>query len=272
MGVGNPVQPGTYYIGVYDGNNASSYTLMSRGMSAPGTTNYSIPVKDLGFVDSATATQAPREADYYHVVITNGTPSWRVKLAPTVGDALLLVQQDYLPNVVSDGSALPNFNYGFEELYGGIKLEKAGNEHYLLLPGNGQTNIPPGDYYLGVVSQGVNPTGQDIGSNTTAYVLSSLGPLPMTNLGTVFPGNDLIVNLANVEGGDVLAFQFTVPSNLWSSIVRADLTVTLSSATGGPLYSMASGTNIPSPDYNWFFRKVGVSHQPRSWNLASWRP
>jgi len=25
-------------------------------------------------------------------------------------------------------------------------------------------------------------------------------------------------------------------------------------------------------DKNRFFRKVGVSHQPRSWNLASWRP
>ena len=46
MGMGNPLQAGTYYIGVQDPNNASSYTLQSRGI---GLSNYTIRVKDLGF-------------------------------------------------------------------------------------------------------------------------------------------------------------------------------------------------------------------------------
>src|SRR5439155_1955189 len=46
MGMGNPLEPGTYYIGVQDPNNVSSYTLQSRGI---GLTNYTIRVKVLSF-------------------------------------------------------------------------------------------------------------------------------------------------------------------------------------------------------------------------------
>ncbi|MFZ0826717.1 MAG: PKD domain-containing protein, partial [Verrucomicrobiia bacterium] len=129
MGMGNPLQPGTYYIGVYDeyGNSADSYTLVSRGIG----TNYSIPVVALNWATGAlTNILVSREAAYYSLTIPSNTPSWQVRLAPTAGDALLLVQKDYLPNVVSGGSAV----YGSPAPDGGIKLYKAGNQHYTLLP------------------------------------------------------------------------------------------------------------------------------------------
>ena len=44
--MGNPLQPGTYYIGVQDPNNVSSYTLQSRGI---GLANYTIAVQSLRF-------------------------------------------------------------------------------------------------------------------------------------------------------------------------------------------------------------------------------
>jgi hypothetical protein len=200
MGLGNPLQPGTYYVGVSDpNNNTDSYTLVSRGI---GLTNYSLPVVALNWANGAVTNTnlVPREAAYYSVQIPSNTPSWHVRLAPTVGDALLLVQRDYLPNVAanaypSGSAAYPNASGYLPS--GGIKMEKAGNEHYLLLPQNGQTNIPAGTYYLGVVGQGVNPSGNQIGSNTTSYVLQSLGSLPVINLGTAGT-NDLVItnNLA----------------------------------------------------------------------------
>ena len=138
-----------------------------------------------------------REAAYYQVNIPCNTPSWRVKLEPTVGEALLVIQKDYLPNVISGGLAA--YAYG---TVGGIKMQKAGYEHYLLLPSYyGTTNISAGNYYQGVVSQGVNPSGGNIGSNSTSYVLSSLGSLTVTNLGTVGTDDLLITNA--LEAADV---------------------------------------------------------------------
>jgi len=50
MGMGNPLEAGTYYIGVQDANKVSSYTLQSRGI---GLTNHTIRVHDLSFNGSA---------------------------------------------------------------------------------------------------------------------------------------------------------------------------------------------------------------------------
>jgi hypothetical protein len=97
MGMGNPLQAGTYYIGVQDPNNASSYTLQSRGI---GLTNYTIRVKDLGFTGSTTNPElAVAEGDYYRVQVPGNAPDWKLQLhAATLGEVLLKVQKDYLPN------------------------------------------------------------------------------------------------------------------------------------------------------------------------------
>jgi hypothetical protein len=248
MGMGNPLQPGTYYVGVYDyyGDYADSYTLESRGI---GIINYSIPVLPLD--GSVTNTLAPRQAAYYSVVIPTNTPSWRVLLSPTNGEAILLVQENYLPNVGAEpgGSAA----YPAEEVSpptGGIKMEKLGNEHYLLLPQSGQTSIPAGTYYLGVVSEGVNPVmGSEIGTNATTYILQNLGPLPVINLG-VAGTNDLIITNSLLAGGDVAAYQFTLPPGLWNATNRVDMFVSLTNVTqGSPAMSLVYGTNIPSTSY-----------------------
>jgi hypothetical protein len=72
MGMGNPLQAGTYYIGVQDPNNVSSYTLQSRGI---GLTNYAIRVKDLSFSGSTTnPSLAVAEGDYYRVMVPSNAP------------------------------------------------------------------------------------------------------------------------------------------------------------------------------------------------------
>ena len=238
MGMGNPLEPGTYYVGVY-ANGESSYTLQSRGIGA----GLAIAVVDLPFAGgSLTNTLVPREAAYYRVQVPSNAPSWRVRLTPTTGEASLLERKAALPNVGSDGY----YNTG-----GGKKMQKAGNEQYLLLPSvyydsvlsQSFTNLGGGTYFLGVVSEGQNPDSSRIGSNTTTYVLETLPALPMTDLGTLQPvgGSDLTVAGA-LQGGSVAAYQFTVPTNTLVLEVR------LEDRVGNPWMGFTVGTDLPSPN------------------------
>ncbi|MFZ0826140.1 MAG: CARDB domain-containing protein, partial [Verrucomicrobiia bacterium] len=104
----------------------------------------------------------------------------------------------------------------------------------------GQTNLPAGTYYLGVVSEGVNSQPEtEIGSNATTYVVQSLGSLSVSNLGTVGT-TDLQTTNALLEGGNVAAYQFTVPPNTLGMELRFEGVV------GNPLLSLVAGTQLPS--------------------------
>src|SRR5207248_2166756 len=114
--------------------------------------------------------------------------------------------------------------------YGGRKLQKAGDEYYLLMPNYNQSNLTAGIYYLAVASEGVNPNGGRIGTGGAAYTLSSTTPLVVTDLGTVdgSGATDLIHSDSN-EGGEIKAFSFTVPPD------TLNLEVYLENTTGNLL-------------------------------------
>lgn len=216
MGMGNPLEPGTYYVGVNAGNGTTplSYTLVSRGIG----TNLAIPVVELPFAGGTAWTNnlPAREAAYYRVQIASNTPSWKVRLAVTNGEAMMLVQKSCLPNVVGGGSASTS-------LAGGRQMQKAGDEQYLLLPDNTtQTNIPAGTYYIAVVSEGQNPAGSTIGSGGSGYVLTSLGAEPTNQLGNLTTvGPDLSLS-DSLQGGEVKHYQFTVSPGVLAMEVRLD--------------------------------------------------
>jgi hypothetical protein len=89
MSMGNPLEAGTYYVGVLDPNNPSSYTIQSRGI---GLTNYTIQMRDLDFVGSTTNLSLNvGEGDYYRVVVPSNAPDWKLKLQALSGDVLLKV-------------------------------------------------------------------------------------------------------------------------------------------------------------------------------------
>src|SRR5262249_30915215 len=95
-GIGNPLEPGTYYIGIMDPYYTSSYTLQSRGI---GVTNYTIRVQDLPFTGTITnPALAVGEAGYYRVVVPDGVPDWKLHLNAVSGRMYLDVQRNYLPN------------------------------------------------------------------------------------------------------------------------------------------------------------------------------
>ncbi len=222
-GMGNPLEPGSYYIGVFCSGGPASYFVQSRGIGM----NQSILVRDLNFSGAGSSTNITgliaRDAAYFRVVVPSNSPSWRVRVAPTTGEAMLLLNRAALPCVISGGPlyAAPN---------GGKSLKQPGNEHYCVLPADGGTNIPPGTYYLGVVSEGVNPTSSRYGSNSTSFAVASLGTLPVMGLGTVGAG-DLTAS-GSLEGGDIASYRFNVPANAVAVEVR------LENVTGLPGFTL----------------------------------
>lgn len=205
MGMGSPLEPGTYYVGIKNliGTAPMSYTLLSRGIG-PGQT---IPVVDLPTLGVVTnVALAPREASYYRVVVPSNAPSWKLRLAPTGGESLMVIRNGSLPNIENNSALL--------SIGAGKKMQKAGNEHFVFLPSSGLTNLPPGTNFVAVVSEGVNPSagspsGGTIGVGISGYVLTS-GFLDVTPLG-LLTSEDLVRTNDELEGGETRAYQFEVP-------------------------------------------------------------
>ena len=238
LGIGNPLQPGTYYVGVINsgGSTPMSYSLASRGIGLGTTSGFSIPVVPLAFNNGVmSGTELARNAGYYSVVIPSNTPSWRVEVDTNIGDVALVVSETALPN------SNP-YNYPPYDTYGGFEMNKVGDEQYLMTPPNGQSNIVAGTYYLAVVSQGTNAVFNSVlGGGSSSYTVGSYGTLSISNMGTVDPtgATDLLVT-NHLKAGQVGAYNFDVPSGTLS------LEVFLTNTTGAPNMTMLMGSGLPS--------------------------
>jgi len=226
------------------GTNLISYTLASRGIG----TGFSIPVTPLAFsngVISNTSGLNPRQADYYSVVVPANTPSWKVRLTDVSGETALVINETALPD------SNP-YNYPPWDIYGGLELNKPGNEQYLMLPVNAQSYsnyVVAGTYYLAVIGLGVNPSGSTIGTNSSFYALNSFGVQGITNLGAV--GATDILQTNAIQGGENALYQFTIPPGLPAVEVRLD------NVTASPYMTLQTSSNIVQP-YNGYGYSGGV--------------
>ena len=239
MGYGRPVQAATYYVGVLSpagSTNVMSYSLLSRGMG-PG---QAIPVLDLDYAagDRTNTALAARDVAVYRMIIASNTPSWKVRLEMTSGDALMAVAKDAIPNITA-GSSLSVTS----PTTAGKRVFKAGHEHFVMLPPAGQTNLIAGTYYLLVAGEGlVNasfPTR--IGTGASGCVLHSVGALPPVDLG-LLNAADLIYTGA-LEGGEVAAFRFQnrpFPNTLGFEL-------TLEDTVGNPVMVSRGGRPLADP-------------------------
>jgi hypothetical protein len=231
MGMGQPLEPGTYYIGVINstGPNPMNYTLLSRGIGD----GLSLPVTDLAF-NGGIATNSsllPREAAYYRVNIPSNTPSWKIRMEAIAGEAMLLVLKDHIPSIDCGR---------FSSTISGKFMQKAGNEHYVLLPAVSQTNIPAGTYYLAVVGEGLNPASSiRIGTDNSTYAIASEGSVVVNNLGTVGPID--LVKQDSLEGGESRFYQFAVPPNIPALEMR------LEDRVGVPVMVLLTNFALPDP-------------------------
>jgi hypothetical protein len=126
----------------------------------------------------------------------------KVRLAITDGDAVLAVAKDHIPNITANASGIVT-----NVQTAGRKMLKAGNEHFVQLPGVGRTELLSGSYYLVVASEGlVGANTTRIGTGGAGYVLQSIGPMPEVDLG-LLDINDIIYT-GQLEGGESAAFHF----------------------------------------------------------------
>ena len=141
MGMGQPLEPGTYYVGVRTASGTSaamSYTLESRGIG----TGYAIPVTTLAYAGGSDTQSnlAPRELAYYKVTVPAGQTSWQVKLTATTGDVALFVRKNGLPSTKGYYAGYGWDFDSFGNILDGVQMRKAGDEHFVLLPTYGTSN------------------------------------------------------------------------------------------------------------------------------------
>ena len=233
MGLGSPLEPGTYYVGVsrgiYDTSTTPfSYTLVSRGIGIGSDSKgaaWPLQVHDLAFSGSGSSASgtglAPREAAYYRVTLPAGTKSWSVNMVPTAGEALLALRQGALPNVMATSGA--GSDYPYQGYFAGTKRQKNGKELFYKYADPSGTTISAGAYYLAVVSEGQNLlSGNDIGTGAVSYTVTSVGEMPVSDKTAAPLAVETPVTWAgeSLSYGQQKAYRFRVPAGLTSMEVR----------------------------------------------------
>ena len=258
MGLGNPLEPGTYYVGV-TGNGSDptplSYSIVSRGIGF-GSDAFAVPwplqVQDLAFSPTqktgaetrntlSGAGVALRQADYYRVTVPAGSKSWSLQLEPQApGELLMVLAKDRIPNPGAYNGC-GGYNTCSEDNYG-TKRSKTGREFfYKYAPENAP--LPAGDYYIGVVGQGAGPVAYTL---TSAEVPVNRALNPDATPKAVQPGNPIAWNGESLKYGQEKVYRFRVPAGVTGVEIR------LNNKLGNPLMwyrsDPADGGQIP---YGW---------------------
>jgi hypothetical protein len=244
MGLGNPLEPGTYYVGIsdawaYETGEPMTYELISRGIGigndAAGKP-WSIQVVDLAFEDGVfTTTLAPREHAYLRVEVPEGTTSWELELEPTVGEAMLAGRKGALPNAEA-GTWYNQFENG-----AGLVRRKNGREFLYRYPDYNTSTIPSGTYYFAVGAEGVGAySSAYIGIGDSTFTLRSEGEVEI-DVAPAPLADPVTWKDQTLRYGEQKIYQFTVPDGVKSMEVR------LENFSGNPSAVISDGTAIPSP-------------------------
>ncbi|MBK8091506.1 MAG: choice-of-anchor D domain-containing protein [Verrucomicrobiaceae bacterium] len=235
--MGRPLEPGTYYVAVRLSGSSASYNLQSRGIGQPGS---GMNVELAGTVafngGSTTVTNlAPREAAYVKVTVPAGQPSWQVKLTPSAGEMMFALARGAIPNSYAGQRG---FESGSIER-AGITALKQGDDLFHLFPTTG-TTIPSGDYNFAIISEGTAPAnGSTVGTGTSSALFQSLGPIPVTSLGTA--STTPTTTAVSLVGGQVKLYQFDIEAGTPAFEIR------LTNREGNPGYALIRGSSLPVP-------------------------
>ncbi|MCC6621244.1 MAG: thrombospondin type 3 repeat-containing protein [Deltaproteobacteria bacterium] len=254
-GVGGPLDPGVYYVGVSDvyttpSGTPMSYRIRSRGIGAGA--GWSLPVQTLAYDggQAQVTALAPRDLRVYRVDVPAGAPSFAAELTPTLGDATLAIRQGHLPNI--EAWAWGGSSSAYD--HAGILRVKPGVEHYYHLPESGQASLAGGAYYLVVTGQGT-VTADDgvIGTGTTSYTLRSIGQMPVLGSDTlvVDDGAPQVWSDVTLRYGELALHRFRVAEGLSSLEVR------LTRDLGAPWFTVGQGAT-PSPVQSYYAAEGGA--------------
>lgn len=249
MGMGSPLVPGKYYIGVKgSGSVAMDYTLQSRGI---GDCSGCIPVRNLSFDGSHTGGGlAAREVAYYKVTVPEGAKNWGIKVTPddSEGDVLMAIRHGALPNIEANASN----DSTDDTVFAGTKRDKVGAEYFYKYHEAG-ANLIAGDYYIAVISEGRDFQGNsEVGDLPIGFTIESLGDLSIDTIGTLtVAGGEVVRSAQSLSFGEQKAYGFNVDPSVTSFEVE------LQTTSGDPVYSIVSH----APGLGWI-PEVGSS--PRS--------
>jgi hypothetical protein len=230
-----PLQPGTYYIGI-DNRGVSTISPRTFTLRTFAVGNgYSVPVTDLSAIGAQAAIDVatPRMPAVYKITVPPLTKGWAVSLTPTLGDFTLRVRYGSVPDPVND-SAYPDAK-------GGIHVQKSGDERFTLLPKPGNNFLPDGDYYLMAASEGQNPSlaNSVLGTGQAQGTIVNEGPLGITALGTVTDAG--LTHAVTLAAAEIKVFTVEVPSGI------NNLEFRLKDRSGEATLAVLRGTQLPAP-------------------------
>ncbi|MCC5834748.1 MAG: PQQ-binding-like beta-propeller repeat protein [Opitutales bacterium] len=213
FGMGQPLEPGTYYMGVQADiwiDDPATFSWQSRLIGAEGS-GFAYEIGELDY-DGGVSSESldPREVAYYTVEIGENVSSWRLRLdLPDEHEAHMVLRKDYLPSLeVQDTELWSNIYDPLGSIDDPsrdgrhVRLSRDGSEFYDLWPEEGEDYVEPGEYYILVVSEGQNPEGaSQIGEGEVDYTLTSVGEVPVMDLGTVDAGEEIFESNRSFANG-----------------------------------------------------------------------
>ena len=238
LALGNPLVPGTYYIGVRNTSSTEelSYTLTSRGIG-DGLAYSPTPITP--GQNALSEVLEPRDIQYFSLEVEEDTPLLELELdALTVGsEGALFIRQGVLPTSLQNGrSTTVPFTYT-DVLPSQTELDEDGDERLLLLPTSSAPEdqrgvLPAGTYYLLLASQGTDPANNSsVGEGATSFELKTRITPRVIDLGLVGRG-ETIEREPEVEAGETAFYTFALPEN------SSALTLTFNSETRGAILSL----------------------------------
>jgi hypothetical protein len=230
-----PLQPGTYYIGI---DNRGVTTIGPRTFTlrtfAVGD-GYAVPINDLSAIGAQAPIDVatPRMPSVHKITIPPLTKGWAVSLSPALGDFTLRVRYGSVPDPVNDTV--------YPDAKGGIHLQKSGDERFTLLPKPGNTYLPEGDYYLMAVSEGQNPSlgSSVLGTGQVLGTITNEGPMTITALGAVTDTG--LARSVTLAAAEVKVYTVEVPAGI------NNLEFRLKDRSGEANLAVLRGTQIPAP-------------------------
>ncbi|MCA9513614.1 MAG: hypothetical protein KC635_01610, partial [Myxococcales bacterium] len=236
MGMGSPLEPGSYVVGVTDPGGQTgapmAYEIESRGIGVGDDADgqpWRIQVGELAFDGGVATVDAlpAREIAYYRVDVPPGAATWGLELDPTTpgGEGLLAVRKDNPPNSYANASRSDETGNP-----SGTRRQRAGGELFYKYPDSGDAALDGGAYYVAVASEGVAPysTGY-VGAGAVSFELRSVGVLPVVQADHELGLDAPVAFLGeSLPAGAQRTYRFTVPEGVTLMEVR------LENTTGAP--------------------------------------
>jgi len=215
--MGNPLEPGTYYVGVRNSSNSEplTVTLESRAIGV----GMGLNVQDLTLGESAAITDLDaRDVAYYRIAASTPPEALRFALNPTTldGEVALYLRQNFIPSSLFSGSPTARpFEYDQITPPSQTFLNKLGAERTILLPGSNTitpNRVASGVYFAMVVSEGVAPPNTStIGNGSISATLEATQNIDIENLGELVSGAEISrLVQTDIEVGETRFYSFDI--------------------------------------------------------------